>query len=146
MKKSLLLPLLILTTLHSVEMTDYRIIYGQYDEAYINGSFNLESGNQDQVSYDLEFDANTRTIFTTAPYAFEFFAQGSSRFSQTEDKNSSTQKSYSIFTATRYDKYLNYDNLFIYSSNDLGYRKQKEANEADTALIKVGLGIGYGRV
>ena len=145
MKKLLLLPLLCSST-YAVKMTDYRVIYGQYDEAYINGSFNLESGNQDQVSYDLELDANTRTIFTTAPYAFEFFAQGSSNFSQTEDKNSSTQKAYSIFTATRYDKYLNYKNLFIYSSNDLGYRKQKEAEEADDALVKIGLGVGYGRV
>ena len=145
MKKLSLLPLF-LSTINAIEMTDYRVIYGQYDEAYINGSFNLESGNQEQISYDLDFDANTRSIFTTAPYAFEFFAQGSSNFSQTEDKNSSTQKAYSIFAATRYDKYLNYNNLFIYSSNDLGYRKQKEAKKADKTLIKIGLGIGYGRV
>jgi len=144
MKRVLLL--LLLTELHAIEMTDYRTIYGKYDEAYINGALHATSGNQDQTSYDLKLQANTKTIYTTAPYSFEFTAEGNTNFSQSEDSNVSNTKTYDIYTTTRYDKYLDYDETFIYTGTDLGYRKQVNSDSPDNAFLKIATGLGYGRM
>ena len=34
----------------AIEMTDYKVIEGTYEEAYINGALTVEDGNQDQTS------------------------------------------------------------------------------------------------
>ncbi len=133
-------------SINAIEMTDYRTIYGQYDEAYINGSFKATTGNQEQTAYDLLLDANTRTIHITAPYSIDFRAKGDVGLSQGEDSNSSKKKLYNLYSSLRYDRYLDYDNLFIYGGADLGYRKQELREKADGIFSKVGLGIGYGRV
>ena len=133
-------------SLSAIEMTDYRTIYGQYDEAYINGSFKATTGNQEQTAYNLFLDANTRTIHSTALYSIDFKAKGDLGLSQGESNNSSKKKLYDLYSALRYDKYLDYDNLFVYGGGDLGYRKQQLSDRADNLFSKIGLGIGYGRV
>jgi len=142
----LMLLLLIITEIDAIEMTDYRTIYGKYDEAYINGSLHGTTGNQDQNSYDIKLQANTKTIYTTAPYSFEFTAEGNGNFAQGEDSNSSSTKSYDFYTTTRYDKYINYDEAFIYVGSDLGYRQRITADSADDTFIKISSGLGYGRI
>ena len=132
--------------LNAIEMTDYRTIYGQYDEAYLNGSFKATTGNQEQSSYDILLDANTRTIYTTAPYSVDFIAKGDTGVSQGEDINASKKSAYHLSSSIRYDRYLDYDNLFLYGGGDIGYRKQQEMTTADDAFSKVSMGIGYGRV
>ena len=137
---------LLINSLQAIEMTDYRIIYGEYDEAYINGSFKATTGNQEQSSYDTLLNANTRTIYTTALYSFDFNAKGDLELSRGEDKNSTEKSSYHSSTSLRYDRYLDYDNLFIYGGGDLGYQKEQSSTKADEVFSKLGLGIGYGRV
>ena len=141
-----LLLLLLLTEIHAIEMTDYRTIYGKYDEAYINGSVHGSTGNQDQDSYDIKLQANTKTIYTTALYSFEFTAEGNGDFSQGEDSNVSSKKAYDFYTTTRYDKYIDYDQVFIYAGTDLGYRQRATADTADDTFIKISNGLGYGRM
>jgi len=144
--KIFILLFLSILSLQAIEMTDYRTIYGHYDEAYINGSLKATTGNQEQSAYDLLLDANTRTIYTTAPYSIDFKAKGDIGLSQGEDKNSSQKKLYNLSTSLRYDKYIVYDDLFIYGGGDFGYRKQQQSTKADNLFSKVSLGIGYGRV
>jgi len=140
--------ILFLTLIHlqAIEMTDYRTIYGNYDEAYLNGTLKASTGNQEQNSYDLLLNASTRTIYTTAPYSIDFTVKGDAGFSQGEDKNSTKKRLYNLSSSLRYDQYLDYDNLFIYGGGDLGYRKQQQLERADEIFFKIGLGMGYGRV
>jgi hypothetical protein len=144
MKKTLVL--LLLTEVHAIEMTDYRTIYGKYDEAYVHGTLHSTTGNQEQTGYDLKLQANTKTIYTTAPYSFEFTAEGNTNFTQSEDKNVSNTKAYDLFTTTRYDKYLDYDETFMYTGTDLGYRKVATSDNSDKAFLKISTGLGYGRM
>jgi len=141
-----LLSLLLIGEVHAIEMTDYRTIYGKYDEAYINGALHSTTGNQEQTSYDLKLQANTKTIYTTAPYSFEFTAEGNTNLSQSEDSNISNTKAYAIYSTTRYDKYLDYDETFIYTGTDLGYRKLATLDNADNTFFKISTGLGYGRM
>jgi len=144
--KSLILFFISVVSLQAIEMTDYKTIYGQYDEAYINGSLKATSGNQEQTSYDIFLKANTRTIYTTAPYSIDFIAKGDTGLSQGEDKNSSKKSSYHTYSSLRYDRYLDYDNLFLYGGGDVGYRKENTSNNSDDIFSKVSVGMGYGRV
>ncbi|CAA6801797.1 MAG: Unknown protein [uncultured Sulfurovum sp.] len=133
--------------INAIEMTDYKVVEGTYEEAYINGALTIEGGNQDQTSYNGHLDANTKTIHTTAPYSWEFSLQGNSDFSKGATDGDSSEKSYDVGASTRFDKYLyNDDTWFVYGGGDLGYRKQVTADEADDPFVKVGAGMGYGRM
>jgi hypothetical protein len=131
----------------AVEMTDYKVVEGTYEEAYVNGALTIESGNQDQTSYNGHLDANTKMIHTTAPFSWEFSAQGSTDFSKDATAGSESVDSYDTGASTRFDKYLNNDDTtFVYGGGDLGYRKQVTSNDADNPFVKVGAGMGYGRM
>lgn len=139
--------LLTVQNMNAIEMTDYKVIEGTYEEAYVNGALTIESGNQDQTSYNGHLDANTKMVHTTAPFSWEFSAQGSTDFSKDATAGSESVKSYDTGASTRFDKYLNNDDTtFIYGGGDLGYRKQVTANDADDPFVKVGAGMGYGRM
>ena len=132
---------------YAIEMTDYKVIEGSYQEAYINGALTIESGNQDQTSHNAHADASYKTIHTTAPYSWQVNAIGNSDFSKGSNKNDKSEDSYDTFLSGRVDKYLkNDDTYFLYGSGDVGYRKQITADKADDLFSKVGVGAGYGRM
>ena len=132
---------------YAIEMTDYKVIEGTYQEAYINGALTIESGNQDQTSYNAHTDASYKTIHTTAPYSWQVNATGNSDFSKGSNDNDESEESYDSFVSGRVDKYLkNDDTYFVYGSGDVGYRKQITADKADDLFSKVGVGAGYGRM
>ncbi len=131
----------------AIEMTDYKVIEGTYQEAYINGALTIESGNQDQTSYNAHVDASYKTIHTTAPYSWEIKAIANSDFAKGKNSGDESEDSYDTFVSGRVDKYINNDDTyFVYGSADLGYRKQLTADEADDPFSKVGAGAGYGRM
>ncbi len=135
------------SSLCAIEMTDYKVIEGTYEEAYINGALTIEDGNQDQSSYNAHADASFKTIHTSAPYSWELNANANSDFTKGENSGDSSEDSYDTFMSGRVDKYLNNDDtIFLYGSGDLGYRKQLTADKADDLFSKVGAGVGYGRM
>ena len=147
-KLSLILTsLLFSSSLSAIEMTDYKVIEGTYEEAYINGALTVEGGNQDQTSYNAHADASFKTIHTTAPYSWELQAVAKSDFTKGSNKNDDSEDSYDAFMSGRFDKYLqNDDTFFLYGAGDVGYRKQPTADKADDVYSKVGAGVGYGRM
>ena len=131
----------------AIEMTDYKVIKGTYEEAYVNGALTVEGGNQDQTSYNAHADANFKTIHTSAPYSWEVDAIANSNFSKGSTKGDESEDSYNTFLKGRFDKYLkNDDTFFLYGSGDVGYRKQLTADKADDVFTKIGAGVGYGRM
>jgi len=135
------------SSLSAIEMTDYKVIEGTYEEAYINGALTVEDGNQDQTSYNAHADASFKTIHTSAPYSWELNANANSDFTKGSNSGEKSEDSYDTFMSGRVDKYLyNDDTVFLYGSGDLGYRKQLTADKADDLFSKVGAGVGYGRM
>jgi len=136
-----------ITSIKAIEMTDYKVVEGTYEEAYINGQLTVEGGNQDQTSYNAHADANFKTIHTTAPYSWEIDAIANSDFTKGSTSGDKSKDSYDTFLKGRFDKYLkNDDTYFLYGSGDVGYRKQVTADKADDVFSKVGAGVGYGRM
>ena len=121
---------LLITGANAIEMTDYRVVDSYYQNSYINGNLNVDSGNQEQTSYNLDFKFN-----------------GDSDFSKGSNKQDKELDGYDATATGHFDKYINNDNrLFVYGSGDLGYRKVADADDADDPYVKVGTGVGYGRV
>jgi len=151
MNKKILLSFVVstltLSSLNAIEMTDYKVIEGTYQEAYINGALTIESGNQDQVSYNAHTDASLRNIYTTAPFAWELTGVVNADTSRGPNDEDDNEDSYDGLLSTRVDKYIkNDDTFFVYGGADAGYRKQLAADDADDPYFKVSAGAGYGRM
>ena len=139
--------LFLTNSVSAIEMTDYKIIEGTYKEAYINGALTVEGGNQDKTSYNGHIDANAKSIYTTAPYSIEYGVTANSDFFRGSSDKNGSEKGYDTTAYGRFDKYLNNDDTyFLYGSTDLGYRKSATANDADDPFVKIGAGVGYGRM
>lgn len=131
----------------SIKLTDYKVVEGSYVDAYLDGGLTLEGGNQDQTSYNGYVGANTNMLYTTAAYAWSLNGIVNGAWSRGPNDGDDTVDSYDAFVSAKFDKYLfNDDTFFVYGSGDLGYRKQSTANDADDAYVKVGAGVGYGRM
>ena len=139
--------LVLTTAATAIEMTDYTVVDGYYQDAYLNGQLNIESGNQEQTSYDLHLDANIRTVKSTLPYSWDFTALANSDFSQGANDEDDALDSYGSSAVAHFDKYITgNEKLFAYGSGRLGYRKTASADDADDPYAEVGAGLGYGRV
>ncbi len=138
---------LLATSASALKIEDYKIIEGTYQDAYLNGSLTIEGGNQDQTSYSSHVDATGRVIHNSAPFSWQANGIVSADWSRGPNEDDDTLKSYNASASTRFDKYLyNDDTWFYYGSGDLGYRKQVTSDDADDPYVKVGAGIGYGRM
>jgi len=138
---------LLSTSVSAIEIEDYKIIEGTYQDAYLNGSLTVEGGNQDQTSYSTHVDATGRMIHNSAPFSWQANGIINGDWSQGANDNDKALKSYNASATTRFDKYINNDDTwFYYGSGDLGYRKQVTADQADDLYAKVGAGMGYGRM
>jgi hypothetical protein len=131
----------------AIELTDYSDPDSFYDEAKVTANFNLNSGNQDQTSFDANAIGEYDLIYSTLPLTWGMEFDGKLDISRGSADNSSTQKGYDFFWSGDVNKYFNPSNDFLgYGAIDLGYRRSKGAGEADDPYAKLGGGVGYGRV
>ncbi|NOZ90474.1 MAG: hypothetical protein GXO60_04210 [Epsilonproteobacteria bacterium] len=139
--------LFVTNNLNAIEMTDYKVVEGYYQDAYVNGQVNIQSGNQEQTSYDVHVDANTRTVKSTLPYSWDFEALANSDFSQGDKDEDDSVDSYDMTAVTHFDNYIDgNEKTFVYGSGRLGYQKATTSDDPDDPYIEVGAGLGYGRV
>jgi len=144
---SIVLTLLFTNSAFAIDMTDYKVVDSQYQDAYLNGSLNVDSGNQEQTSYDLHIDANFKTLKSTLPYSWDLELIGNSDFTRGENDDDDSEDSYNTIATAHFDKYLNgNEKLFAYGATKLGYQKVATADDADDPYVKVGAGLGWGRV
>jgi len=152
MKKRLLLASAIVSALlvESVSalcIEDYKVIEGTYQDAYLNGKLNIKSGNQDKTSFNTHVDAKSRYIYNTAPFSWQINGVVAGDWSRGGSENDPILRQYNATAESRFDRYIyNDDTWFYYGSADLGYRKQSTASSADDPYVKVGAGVGYGRM
>lgn len=131
----------------AIELTDYTTVDSFYDEAYVTGRFNLKSGNQDQTSFDGSALGYYDYAYSTLPRVLNFRFDGKLDFKRGSSEGASTEEGYNLLTSTSLDNYFNSnDKLFWFGSGELGYRKSVGVDDADDPYVKVGGGVGYGRV
>lgn len=141
--------LLITSSANAIEMTDYKLVDSFYDESYIGLNFDLKNGNQDQTSYNGTFIGDYNARFNSLPASWNFNANGKANLSKGPNDSDSSENSYQLNASGYYDKYLQnygYDKLFVYGSTEAGFRKLIGVDDADDPFLKVGAGLGYGRI
>lgn len=143
MKKILpIIALLLPNVVNAIQITDYLDPESSYEEAFILGQFNSKSGNQVQSSYDLALKADYEKNYSSLPRNWRFLADGSTDISRGSNPADEKQERTFANAHANIDTYFLDDRpLFWFGSGDLGYQ-----DDADSELIKFGIGIGYGRV
>ena len=133
-------------SLMAISLTDYTVTETYFQEAYLNGSFNFNSGNQPQASYSGNGFATYKTQYSTLPLTWKLNSDAAFDFSRGSADGDSLKTGYKITASTNADKYFGTNKFFGYGSIDLGYRKIIGNSDADHPFSKVGIGGGYGRV
>ncbi len=132
---------------NAIEMTDYKLAESFYDESYVGMNFDLKNGNQDQTSYNGSFTGDYRAKYNSIPSAWDFNVDGKADISRGGNDADDSEDNYIINANGHYDKYLeSYENVFLYGSGELGLRKLTGAGSADDPFVKLGVGVGYGRM
>ncbi len=135
------------STASAVQFTDYVKPDTFYQQSYLEGTFNLNSGNQDQTSYSGSFAGDYTMRYNTLPFVWNADVEGVVAFNRDGTEGASTDKGYDFLASTSADKYFNNQGLFFgFGSADLGYRRIMGADDSDDPYFKLGLGAGYGRL
>lgn len=126
-----------------VTLFDYEQPTSAYEDAYVSGRLNINSGNQDQTSHDLNLDMNYERVFSSPDRDIKFNGdlQGSSK--RGPSAGDATQDNYIGTGSVGMNKYFqpNSKGAFWYGDGEIGIKKG-----ADDPRIKAGVGVGYGRV
>lgn len=126
----------------AIEITDYLDPDSSYEEAFVFGQFNSKSGNQERNSYDLILKGNYEKNYSSLPRSWRFLLDGSADISRGSAHADEQQEQVFANAHANIDNYFRSRHpLFWFGSGDLGY-----LDDAEGELIKLGSGIGYGRV
>lgn len=124
-------------------VTDYDEATSAYQDAYVSGQFNFNSGNQEQDSYDLDVILDYEQVFSSPDLniKIDFLGSGSRyRGANADDEDESDYQALSSVTA---DKYFEpgSNGAFYYGKGEVGLQKGQE-----DPFTKATIGLGYGRV
>jgi hypothetical protein len=150
--------LVLANSVAAVDLRDYTLVgtFRQFSD--VSGRFDVENGNQDQASFDGEVSANYELIYSTMPFSWNLDLTGSLGVARGGAEDEETEEAYTIEAHTTGDKYLpdlqvpgagsflEQHNLLGYGMLDFGYRKTEGQDDADDPYVKIGGGIGYGRI
>ncbi len=126
----------------AIQLTDYTDPTSTYEQAFLDSRFNSKSGNQDQTSYDFLLQGNYEYNFNSLPRNWRVLLDGKADLSRGGNKGDRTQENYLANLRGNLDNYLtNNDKVFWYGAGESSYR-----DDADDIFVKIGGGLGYGRV
>lgn len=126
-----------------ISLFDYQQATSAYEDAYINGQFNLHSGNQDQDSYNLDLGVDYERVLTSAQRNTKIDFAGDTARHRGPNAGDKTVSNYQARGSVTMDQYFAADSngAFWYGKGELGLRKGME-----DPFTKATVGLGYGRV
>jgi len=150
-KRNILTTSIMLTLIAGVATTvsaepsllDYKEVTSAYEDAYITGWFNMDSGNQDQTSYNLDLTADYKKVFYSPNRntTLNFLAEGYRRRGpNVGDPTTSDYKALGDASVLNYFQ-PGSKGSFWYGQGEIGARKVQE-----DPFTKLTVGLGYGRV
>jgi hypothetical protein len=124
-------------------ITDYAEATSAYEDAYITGNFNLNDGNQEQSSFDLDLEIDYEKVISSPDRNIKLDATGIGSRTRGSNDGDEAQSSYQALSSVTMDKYFqpNTKAGFWYGKAELGGKKGQ-----DDPFFKVTGGLGYGRV
>lgn len=126
-----------------VTLYDYEQPTSAYEDAYVSGRLNVNSGNQDQTSHDLSVDMNYERVFSSPDRDIKIDGDLLGTSKRGPNAGDDTQENYVGTAAVGVNKYFqpNSRGAFWYGDGEVGIKKG-----ADDPRVKLGVGVGYGRV
>ncbi|PIE42786.1 MAG: hypothetical protein CSA50_08625 [Gammaproteobacteria bacterium] len=131
------------TLASAVTLYDYKEATSAYEDAYVNGQFDLQSGNQDQSSYNLELSADYERVFSSPDQNTKIDFSGNTSRNRGPNEGDKSEKSYQATGSITSDQYFTpgSSGAFWYGKGEIGARTDME-----DPFTAVTLGVGYGRV
>lgn len=131
------------TVAEPISMFDYDEATSAYEDAYLDAQFDLQSGNQDQTSYNLVVGANYDRVFSSSNRNTKIDFVGDTTISQGANSNDDRKENYQALASLTNDMYFNpkVNNFFWYGKAEVG--AQTDMVDPFTKLTG---GLGYGRV
>lgn len=126
-----------------VTLFDYQEATSAYEDAYLNGQFDLQSGNQEQDSYNLDLSVDYEKVLTSADRNTKIDFAGETARSRGPNDGDKSVSNYLATGSITSDQYFqeNSSGAFWYGKGELGLRKGME-----DPFTKATVGLGYGRV
>ncbi|MEB4590652.1 DUF481 domain-containing protein [Candidatus Thiothrix sp. Deng01] len=126
-----------------VTLYDYEQPSSAYEDAYVSGRLNVNSGNQDQTSHDLSVDMNYERVFSSPDRDVKVSGDLLGTSKRGPNTGDDTQENYVGNGSVSANKYFqpNSKGAFWYGDGEVGVKKG-----AEDPRVKVGVGLGYGRV
>ncbi len=124
-------------------ITDYKEATSAYEDAYLSGTFNLDSGNQDQTSYDLDLTADYEKVFSSPNRNTKLDFLGTGSVSKGSTSGDERTSDYQALGSATVDSYFRPGSKagFWYGKGEVGVKKGQE-----DPFTKATVGVGYGRV
>jgi len=126
-----------------VSMFDYDEATSAYEDAYLDAQFDLQSGNQDQTSYNAVMSANYDRVFSSANRNTKVDFIGDAAITQGPNTTDEQKESYQALASLTSDMYFNPQ-----TSDAFWYGKAEIGAQTDMVdpFTKLTAGLGYGRV
>ncbi len=139
---------LLSSSTYAIELTDYKVIEGEYSDAYLDGSLNVnDDSDKEQTSYNANVSAKLNSVYTTAPYTLKYYIQGQGSTVRGSDNNDSRESQYNAEAYIKGNKYINNDDTYyVYGDSKLKYQKLSTLSKASDPYLEIGAGMGYGRM
>ena len=122
---------------------DYKEATSSYEDAYVSGQFNLDSGNQEQTSYDLDLTLDYERVFSSPDRNTKIDFLGSGSRTRGPNNADDDQSDYQALGSITSDKYFTPGSkgAFWFGKGEVGAKKGQE-----DPFTKITAGLGYGRV
>jgi putative salt-induced outer membrane protein YdiY len=126
-----------------VSLYDYSEATSAYEDAYVNGQFNLQSGNQAQSSYNLDLSVDYEKVFSSADHNTKIDFVGDTSRQRGPNDGDEAVSFYQANGAITSDHYFapNSNGAFWYGKGEVGLQKGMQ-----DPFTKLTAGIGYGRI
>jgi hypothetical protein len=132
----------------AVDLTKYTFPTSTSQEAYVNGTFNVNGTSLDtlETGYNLGGDARYDLFYRSLPFTYNLNAIGSFSLNKSQEEDAERQEAYNVRVRTRANKYFSDESkLFGFGATTAEYRKLAVQEDADDPYWDVSAGVGYGR-
>ncbi len=132
----------------AVDLTKYTFPTSRSQEAYLNGTFNVNGTSLDtlETGYNFGADARYDLFYRSLPFTYSLNANGSFSMNKAQEQEAERQDAYNVRLRTRASRYFsNESKVFGFGATTAEYRKLAVQDDADDPYWDVSAGLGYGR-
>jgi hypothetical protein len=133
---------------YSIDLTRYTFPKSISQEAFVNGTFNVNGTSEDstETGYNFGGTASYDLFYRSLPFSYQLNANGNFTLSKATAEGAESEDAYDFRLKTRANKYLSDEGkIFGFGEANMEYRKLSAMDEADDPYVDVTAGVGYGR-